>query len=934
MYAHATVMGVDFGSSSFKVALVQNKLLICENFGSGRKTHSSVAFRRGERLFGSDSKNAARFAPSVSYNYLRDLLGKSSLDDPQVAALLPHIFYGDSIVELSSNVTGSDSTFPYLGLQVDEETALSVPELMAMIFSHAKKIGENTAGTRVSDVAITVPVYFTAIERAAILDAAQIAGFNVLTLVNEPTAFAVNYATDYLGKADNLEAQDVMFIDGGHGSLQVSVFHYEAFVHPKTKKNATMVTTLASVWDRDISGREIERRLVEHFGKILLEKHGVDIKTNERARYRLAAQMIKSKEVLSANKDTQFLIESIAPDVDFGGKITRAELEELTSDMWEDLPKLLAEALSRSNTTIENISNIEMVGGSMRVPKFQEVVKEFFNRDSLDFHINSDEGAVFGAAFSAAALSSSHRVKDIRLRDTTPWRVWVEVSDLDDAELAEDEVALSRSTVLFRTDNRYSSKKTLSFHSSRDFQLNLRYNLTENSLPLPPGTSSDINTITFNNVPQKDSFNLTGTPKVHVQFRLTPSGSIALVKSEAEITVMEEVKKLIEVEEPGVFEKLQNFMGVGGSESDDAEESDDVEADEEAEAASETADVTNDGATEDQGEGQEEETVDGVDEGEEGEAEQVEEEEVEAEPQYEFIWEEKSQIVPLKAVHAVHSLPASTRRLFVKTLADYDELDRVRVETANSKNDLESYIYKTKELMWDDVFISVSTEEARELLQDHLSEASNWLYGDGADTTLDVYVEKKASLVSEASPIVYRMQETTNLPASIDQCLQMLNMTQFYFVNITLQRMVEEEEVEEVTALGVEVGEWLKAKMEAQKELPPFEDPILTSAMVQERCEPLHKKSLALLRRKSRPPPPPPKKEETVEEEVPEPEAETETETQEGEDGEENEAKGEAPEVEEEVNEQEGGAGEPEGTANGEAVEEEGENVNDDKADL
>lgn len=132
-----------------------------------------------------------------------------------------------------------------------------------MLFTHAKKIGEKTAGSRVPDVAITVPVYFTNRERNAILDAAQIAGLNVLSLLNEPTAFALNYATDVLKRANELEPLNVLFIDDGHGALQASVVRFERYVNPKSKKNATQVTNLGSSWNRKI--RYLESILLRDF---------------------------------------------------------------------------------------------------------------------------------------------------------------------------------------------------------------------------------------------------------------------------------------------------------------------------------------------------------------------------------------------------------------------------------------------------------------------------------------------------------------------------------------------------------------------------------------------------------------------------------------------------------------------------------------------
>jgi heat shock protein 4 len=211
-------------------------------------------------------------------------------------------------------------------------------------------------GTRVADVVIGCPVWWTDAQRRAMLDAANIAGLNVLRLINETTAVALYYA---MSRTERKEERRVMFIDVGHAGTQISVVKFEA----------EQLTVLASGGDRNLGGRNFDEMLIEHFGAYIQQKYKMDVLSNTKARGKLAKECTKVKHMLSANIKVPFNVEYIMNDRDVSGVIERPEFEALANK--EILPRLLSAVkavLDKAGLKPADLTSVEVVGGGVRVP--------------------------------------------------------------------------------------------------------------------------------------------------------------------------------------------------------------------------------------------------------------------------------------------------------------------------------------------------------------------------------------------------------------------------------------------------------------------------------------------------------------------------------------------------------------------------------------
>lgn len=220
-----------------------------------------VLSERNDQVFPLLFWHQARFQPDISFTYLRDLLGKDSLSHPAVEELSKYIFYGNRLVERTAKTADDNSEYRYLAVVLDDSREIPVLELAAMLLEQARLMVEKDAGTKVSfntvqwrlskliphqvvDAVLTAPSYFTQRERQALIDAAEIAGINVLSLINEPTAFALQYAIDF---AAFTEPKNVLFVDLGDGALELSMFKFD-LVPGKDKKNVTQVLRSFLPW--------------------------------------------------------------------------------------------------------------------------------------------------------------------------------------------------------------------------------------------------------------------------------------------------------------------------------------------------------------------------------------------------------------------------------------------------------------------------------------------------------------------------------------------------------------------------------------------------------------------------------------------------------------------------------------------------------------
>ena len=308
-----------------------------------------------------------------------------------------------------------------------------------------------------SDVVITVPGWYTDIQRRALLDAAQIAGLNVLRLINDTTAVALGYG---ITKSDLPEAENprhVVFVDVGHSSMSVSVVAF----------SKGQLTVKSTAYDQHVGGRDIDYALLQHFAAEFKEKYKIDVLSNPKAIFRLSAGCDRVKKVLSANAESPLNVESIMNDVDAHSRLTREEYEELISGVLSRLDAPLHAALADSGLTIDEIDAVELVGGCTRIPAVRQKIQNWFGGKQLSTTLNQDEAAARGATFSCAMLSPIFRVREFSMVDITPYSVTVSW----EREPEDEDNALT----VFPKGNNIPSTKVLTFYRKAGFDVEAHY---------------------------------------------------------------------------------------------------------------------------------------------------------------------------------------------------------------------------------------------------------------------------------------------------------------------------------------------------------------------------------------------------------------------------------------------------------------------------
>ncbi|KAJ7078389.1 heat shock protein 70 family [Mycena crocata] len=468
------VVGIDFGSLHSKIGVARHRGIdIITNEVSNRATPSLVAFGPKQRSIGESAKTQETSNFRNTIGSLKRLIGRT-LADPEVQEVEKK-FINATLVD----VTGS------VGVEVNyvgEKQSFSATQLVAMYLGKLRDIAAAELKTGVTDVVIAVPGWFTDIQRRAMLDAAAIAGLNPLRLINDTTAVALGYGITKSDLPEPENPRHVVFVDVGHSSLSAAVIAY----------SKGQLTVKSAAYDRNIGGRDIDYALVKHFSDEFKTKYKIDVLSNPKATFRLAAGCEKLKKVLSANAESPLNVESIVNDVDASSKLTRDDMEGLIAGVLERIVAPLQRALTDSGLTLDEIDAVELIGGSTRVPAVRARIQEVFPGKVLSTTLNQDEAIARGATFCCAMLSPVFRVRDFHMQDIThyPIRVQWEASPTD----PEDDTELT----VFQQGDKLPSTKVLSFYRRETFDLEARY--AEPS-GLPGGINPWIGRFTVKDVP-------------------------------------------------------------------------------------------------------------------------------------------------------------------------------------------------------------------------------------------------------------------------------------------------------------------------------------------------------------------------------------------------------------------------------------------------
>ncbi|BES99041.1 MreB/Mbl protein [Nesidiocoris tenuis] len=448
--ASMSVIGIDFGNESCYVAVARaGGIETIANDYSLRATPSCVAFSGQNRLLGVAASNQMVTNMKNTIHGFKRLLGRTT-NDPHVINEIKHLPYQTQ--SLPNNQIGIKVNY------MNEDHVFTPEQITAMLFTKLKDTSEQALKTKVNDCVISVPFYFTDSERRALLDAAQIAGLNVLRLMNETTATALTYG---IYKQDLPEPDDkprnVIFVDCGHSALQVSAVAF----------NKGKLKMLATASDPNFGGRDIDAILVEHFCKDFETRYKINPRTNPRALLRLRTEAEKLKKQMSANSTKLPMnIECFMDDKDVHGDMKRVDMEGLCAHLFHRVEITLRKCLEDSKLRPDEIHSVEIVGGSTRIPSIKQLIEQVFGK-TASTTLNQDEAVARGCALQCAILSPAVRVRDFSVTDLQnyPIKLVWDPSLKEDGELE-----------VFPQNHQVPFSKMLTFYRRENFAIKAFYN--------------------------------------------------------------------------------------------------------------------------------------------------------------------------------------------------------------------------------------------------------------------------------------------------------------------------------------------------------------------------------------------------------------------------------------------------------------------------
>ncbi|KAI4116225.1 MAG: hypothetical protein LQ345_003325 [Seirophora villosa] len=715
-----SVVGVDFGTQNTVIAVARNRGVdVSRYLGEPAKTQEI-----------SNIKNTV--------SSLKRLAGRS-FNDPDVQ--IEKEFVSAPLVDVKGQVGAEVS---YLG----SKEQFTATQLVSMFFNKVKTTASAELKLPVSDIVISVPPWFTDVQRRSIIDAAEIAGLKLLRLINDTTATALGYG---ITKLDLPTAEEkpkrVAFVDIGHSNYACSIVEF--------RKGELAVKSTA--YDRHFGGRDFDKALVDHFAKEFKEKYKIDINSNPKARVRVATAAEKLKKILSANSQAPLSIESLMNDVDVSSVMKRDELEALLQPLLDRATVPLEQALAEAKLKPEDIDSIEMVGGCTRIPALKERISKYFGK-SLSFTLNQDEAVARGCAFSCAILSPVFRVRDFSVHDIVNYPIefsWEQSPDIPDEDT---------SLTVFNKGNVMPSTKILTFYRKQPFDLEARYAKPD---MLPGKTNPWIGRFSVKGVKadSQEDFMI-----CKLKARLNLHG-VLNIESGYYVEDVEIEEPLPEEKESEKKESKENKEG--------EKKDDDVSTPHlvlhiswfrrtpltrvlEGPAAATSAPHKLKGVFKDayadakrtflghkpltsqppQAMDTSEDKANGT---------------VEPKPKTRKIRKQvRKGELPLSAGTA--SLDQASKDAAAEKENQMFMEDKLVADTEDKKNELESYIYELRSKI-DEQYAEFASDQEKTDLKAKLEQSEDWLYEDGEDATKNVYIAKMEEIRSVAGPIVQRYRD-------------------------------------------------------------------------------------------------------------------------------------------------------------------------------
>ncbi|KAF5376021.1 hypothetical protein D9615_007709 [Tricholomella constricta] len=807
----ASVLAIDYGTDWIKASLMKPGVPfdVLLNKDSKRKIQSAVGWKRDDRLFGSDAASMAGRFPLDVFTGLKYL--QAAPYDSDTTSIYAK-FSPSQLVETTRKTAG---------VKQSDGTEWSVEELIAMQLSYVKQLAEEVAEEKVRDVVVTVPPFYSQYERDAVVDAIEISGLRTLALISDGTAVAVNYA---MTRTFTTPEYHIIY-DAGASSIVATVVSFTP-IDAKSGSPGTHIAVAGVGYDRKTGGIELDKRMREILIDMFNAKHKKDVREDKKAMAKLWKEAGRVKAILSANTETVSSVESLAWDIDFKSKVTRAAFETACSDLRGRFAQPIYDALNAAGLSLDEITSVLLVGGTTRTPMVQKAIKAAVGAEKIALNVNADESPVLGAAFYGASLSRQFKTKNIKVSD-------IGLHDVEVSYFAAPTTPLSRprsiTTLIFPSGTKVGTKKTLTFKRKEDFTLFFDYKHL-----IAPGYPQRLFESEITGVSEALG-NLTERGAVDPVVKAT------LLLSESGFVSVSEAVAYGEIKDDSLTGKLKGLFGAGSSSQEEATSSENTPPRETEGASSPSESSTSSSA-----------------------APSPSANDTAAEKKKAIC---KEDTIKLKVVTTFPLMPPMTvdeKKKARSRLRAIDLEEAAKNRKDEARNNLESYLYRMRDLLDEDnkdsPFKKCSKESERQAIANKLEDSFTWLHDRGDIAETSQFLDKRISLEAMEKPIIHRYQEIEAFPQALNNS-QMWNWSTRLFLTEARQNLTAELEADlpskwtkdELDALEKTLKEhesWLHTWVEKQKSVKSNEDPVIETTEMKARAKVLETSLMKLFKRK------------------------------------------------------------------------------------
>ncbi len=482
------IIGIDLGTTNSVVAVMEgSNPTVITNPEGNRTTPSMVGFaKNGERLVGQAAKRQAITNPNNTVYSIKRFMGRRPDEVDEESGMVPF-----------ETVPSDDGNTVRVKIN---DRVYSPPEISAMVLQKMKQTAEEYLGTKVDEAVITVPAYFNDSQRQATKDAGEIAGLNVRRIINEPTAASLAYGLDKKGQNMTVAVYDL-----GGGTFDISILEIgEGVFEVKSTRG-----------DTHLGGDNFDQRLIDYLADEFKKQEGIDVRQDAMALQRLREAAEKAKTELSQMMQTDINLPFITATQDgpkhFNMTVTRAKFESLCNDLFEKTREPVEQALKDANISPNDVNEVILVGGSTRIPKIQEIVKNVFGKDPSK-GVNPDEVVAIGAAIQAGVLGGD--VEDVLLLDVTPLTLGIETLG-------------GVMTPMIPANTTIPTKKTETFSTASDNQPSVEVHVLQGERPTAKDNRS-LGRFHLDGIPPAPR----GVPQIEVTFDIDANGILNVSASD------------------------------------------------------------------------------------------------------------------------------------------------------------------------------------------------------------------------------------------------------------------------------------------------------------------------------------------------------------------------------------------------------------------